>query len=47
MFLEGSYSEIWSCLFYSPNIVKVTRQNQVITGYRFLMGHPYLENRTS
>ena len=26
MFLAGSYSEIWGCLFYSVNILKVTRQ---------------------
>ena len=28
MFLAGSYSEIWGCLFYSVNILKVTRQIQ-------------------
>ena len=30
MFLGGSYSEIWGCLFYSVNILKVTRQIQEV-----------------
>ena len=28
MFLAGSYSEIWGCLFNSVNILMVTRQIQ-------------------
>ena len=28
MFLAGSYSEIWGCLFYSVNMLNRTRQIQ-------------------
>ena len=34
MFLAGSYSEIWGCLFYSVNILKVTRQILSSLGHR-------------
>ena len=30
MFRAGSYSEIWGCLFYSVNMLKMTRQIQEI-----------------
>ena len=30
MFLAGSYSEIWGYLFYSVNMLKMTRQIQEI-----------------
>ena len=30
MFLAGSYFEIWGCLFYSVNMLKMTRQIQEI-----------------
>ena len=26
MFLAGSYSEIWGCLFYSVNMLKMTQK---------------------
>ena len=40
MFLAGSYSEIWGCLFYSVNILKVTRQMQEIW-----LSHNWIESQ--